>query len=253
MSLRRLPCPLHALWPLQVAGDGCSESLLMIILRLHFFCRGGLGESCLGIDGPDDSLCLGNLGCSRSGNPTCGGLSAECGASGLYSYDDLPNHSACSSGMSLIFRFRFDQADDVSTGLCDPETLICSHSTLRYQSPQLTLTGNSRRPTWKTTPTENAFTCAPGETICPISSPRAASSGFEFACVQTASSTSHCGGCATSEEFIGAGFDRSGVDCSKLEGVESSGCVDSKCRVFSCIVGYEYRGRFNACARKKYW
>ena len=43
------------------------------------------------------------------------------------------------------------------------------------------------------------------------------------------------------------------MDCASLEGVKTSGCVEFKCRVFSCAVGYEMRGRFNACERKRYW
>lgn len=64
--------------------------------------RGGLGDSCEGAEGLDDSLCAGNLGCSPlnggTGGGVCGGIGAECLYSGNYVAGDSPNHQACVSG-----------------------------------------------------------------------------------------------------------------------------------------------------------
>lgn len=68
---------------------------------------GGLGDICEGPEGPDDSLCAGNLGCSpgaRSGRKSavCGGTGSECLYTGSYVPGSVPNHLACLSGKSLL-------------------------------------------------------------------------------------------------------------------------------------------------------
>ncbi|KAM0789648.1 hypothetical protein ACM66B_000450 [Microbotryomycetes sp. NB124-2] len=75
-------------------------------------CLGGLGDPCEGVEGADDSLCLGNLGCSLSkyGSPVCGGLGSECLYTGDYVPGDTPNNAACVSGF------------------CDKRTLRCAES-----------------------------------------------------------------------------------------------------------------------------
>ncbi|KAK4054077.1 hypothetical protein OIV83_001102 [Microbotryomycetes sp. JL201] len=84
-------------------------------------CLGGLGDPCEGVEGADDSLCLGNLGCSLSkyGSPVCGGLGAECLYTGDYVPGDTPNNAACVSGF------------------CDKRTLRCAESRrpLKEDSP----------------------------------------------------------------------------------------------------------------------
>jgi len=68
--------------------------------------RGGLGDSCEGAEGPDDSLCAGNLGCSpltdETSGAVCGGVGAECLYTGSYVPGDVPNHQACLSGEYLF-------------------------------------------------------------------------------------------------------------------------------------------------------
>jgi len=80
----------------------------------------------------------------------------------------------------------------------------------------------------------NGSSCPTGFTICPVAQP--GGKGFEMACFDTTSSATHCGGCPP----IGAGFwfgtemspvDEVGMDCTKMNGVASSDCIDSKCRV----------------------
>ncbi|ORY89660.1 hypothetical protein BCR35DRAFT_300067 [Leucosporidium creatinivorum] len=77
---------------------------------------GGLGDSCEGAEGADDSLCAGNLGCSPlegTGGAVCGGLGAECLYTGSYVPGDVPNHQACLSGH------------------CDASTLTCARAPAR--------------------------------------------------------------------------------------------------------------------------
>ncbi|GAA5859840.1 hypothetical protein JCM8547_004351 [Rhodosporidiobolus lusitaniae] len=222
-------------------------------------CMGGLGDLCEGPDGPDDSLCMGNLGCQSSrdgvlGKAVCGGSGADCSYGGAYEPGTVPNHLACVSGY------------------CNPSTLTCSTKTPpsagRPQAAFYRADGPPGRvdriPVAARPPSSSAqrpripagASCPIGFTLCPIRPNNEAEGdeeGFDFACVDTNTSLSHCGGCPS----IGAGFwgaaSEPGVDCMALEGVYSAACVDAKCRVFSCSSGFEFDRTTGECMPKKYW
>ncbi|GAA5957352.1 hypothetical protein JCM10213_003709 [Rhodosporidiobolus nylandii] len=222
-------------------------------------CIGGLGDLCEGPDGPDDSLCQGNLGCQRRtdgvlGKAVCGGSGADCSFSGAYEPGSKPNHLACQSGH------------------CDAATLTCSsppppppgRPQAPIYRPDSPFRDTQQRivrvpvppqpaPSRQRLSIPGATSCPTGFTLCPTRSPRGAASGFELVCVDATSSLTHCGGCPT----IGAGFwdedGEEGVDCMTIEGVASAACVDSKCRIFSCSAGFEFDRETGGCVRKRYW
>ncbi|GAA6005931.1 hypothetical protein JCM10207_007279 [Rhodosporidiobolus poonsookiae] len=220
-------------------------------------CTGGLGELCEGPEGPDDSLCQGNLSCQRrtdgvAGRAVCGGSGADCSFDGAYEPGLLPNNQACVSGY------------------CDARTLTCAaRPRAQPDRPQAFYRADSsnaqsrfeRVPVAPKPPSNTrqrvavplgGASCPTGFTLCPVRA-GLSSGGFEFACIDTTTSLTHCGGCPN----IGAGFwnpgDKEGVDCMAVEGVASAACVDSKCRIFSCAANYEFNLKTGGCSPKKYW
>ncbi|GAA6052079.1 hypothetical protein JCM3770_006620 [Rhodotorula araucariae] len=225
-------------------------------------CLGGLGDSCDGPDGPDDSLCAGNLGCqidAAPGKATCGGVGAECSFFGAYQASSKPNNGACLSGY------------------CDPTSLACMAkpaplksapvkpaparaapvaNTVYYEAPA------DRQQPYGAAPPLSAqrqqlsvpagATCPEGFTVCPVAR-RGSQGGYLFACFDTTTSASHCGGCPSIGDGLWNAGGEQGVDCSALPGVQSSACVDSTCRVFSCSAGYEFDRERNSCVAKRYW
>ncbi|BGP41045.1 hypothetical protein JCM10449v2_005014 [Rhodotorula kratochvilovae] len=213
---------------------------------------GGLGDSCEGPDGPDDSLCAGNLGCQMdapAGKATCGGTGADCSFFGSYQAGSKPNHGACLSSH------------------CNPASLTCmvkppparlapAADTPYYEAPV------ERQQRYRPAPpppeqrqhlsVPAGASCPEGFTVCPVAR-RSPQGGYLFACFDTTTSASHCGGCPS----IGAGFwdadGEEGEDCSAIPGVESSACVDSTCRIFSCSAGHEFDRERNTCVPKRYW
>ncbi|GAA5861261.1 hypothetical protein JCM1840_003133 [Sporobolomyces johnsonii] len=244
-------------------------------------CLGRLGDSCEGPEGNDDSLCAGNLGCQPPeegipGQAVCGGAGADCSFEGIYQATSKPNHDACVSKQ------------------CNPTTLTCTappspHLSRDVQKPL----SRDGAPSWsKSTklaaqaapraPPPSAqqerilsvplqftlpegATCPTGFTVCPI--PRSGGS-YDFACYDTTTSVTHCGGCPG----IGAGFwpgtgsgsgagamrrdetlANEGVDCLAIQGVASAACVDSKCRIFACSPNYVFDLGKGGCVPKRYW
>ncbi|GAA5906017.1 hypothetical protein JCM5296_005683 [Sporobolomyces johnsonii] len=253
-------------------------------------CMGRLGDSCEGPEGIDDSLCAGNVGCQPPeegipGQAVCGGAGAVCSFEGIYQATSKPNHDACVSKQ------------------CDPSTLTCTAppSPLLSRDAQKPLSrgGAPSAPPWSSwsestklaaqaaqaaprTPPPSAqqerilsvplqftlpegATCPTGFTVCPI--PRSGGS-YDFACYDTTTSATHCGGCPG----IGAGFwpgtrsgsgagatrrdealANEGVDCMAIQGVASAACVDSKCRIFACSPNYVFDLGKGGCVPKRYW
>ncbi|GAA5976930.1 hypothetical protein JCM5350_007498 [Sporobolomyces pararoseus] len=220
-------------------------------------CVGGLGDLCEGPEGPDDTLCAGNLGCQRTtsgegivGKAVCGGSGADCSFEGAYQIGTRPNHSACISKH------------------CSARSLTCSTPNRpRPGRPQIQFDVPSN-PKLNSQPTTvqrvaskiivpTGSSCPTGFTICPVAQP--GGKGFEMACFDTTSSATHCGGCPP----IGAGFwfgqptspvdDPVGMDCTRMTGVASSDCIDGKCRVFSCSANYDFDRSTGTCKPKKYW
>ncbi|GAA5876645.1 hypothetical protein JCM16303_003612 [Sporobolomyces ruberrimus] len=222
-------------------------------------CVGGLGELCEGPDGPDDTLCAGNLGCQRTmsgegivGKAVCGGSGADCSYEGAYQIGTRPNHSACLSKH------------------CSSRSLTCStpnrprpgRPQIRFDlpsNPKLLATSSSSQRSSKVV-VPSGTSCPTGYTTCPVANP--AGKGFEMACFDVKNSATHCGGCPP----IGAGFwsgsnngrpsfmsDEVGMDCTTMVGVASSDCIDSKCRVFSCSPNYDFDRLTGVCKPKKYW
>ncbi|GAA6017102.1 hypothetical protein JCM8202_005906 [Rhodotorula sphaerocarpa] len=216
-------------------------------------CVGGLGESCEGSEGPDDSLCAGNLGCqvdaANGGAAVCGGPGADCSFSANYESSSRPNHLACVSGY------------------CHPATLSCAIRPLdamaRVPAEQRPLSRDgplsaevadatrnaSRR---KALPLPNGSACPTGFSACPVA--RKNSPGdYLFACFDFLSSETHCGGC----HDVGAGYfmehGSPGVDCTTLPGVASSACVDGKCRIMSCSDGHTFDRGSGICVPLRYW
>lgn len=219
--------------------------------------RGGLGDPCEGSDGPDDSLCAGNLGCQvdvtgggdaggEAARYVCGGAGADCSFSGNYESSSRPNHLACVSGAfaSLLppCSHHLTSPNPIA-GWCNPSSLSCdtrSQSVMaRVQSDQRVYRGvrgddgaedaaqhASRR---KSIPLPNGSACPAGFSACPI--PRKNSpSDYLFACFDFLSSETHCGGC----HDVGAGFwqeRQPGVDCTQLPGVASASCVNGQCQI----------------------
>jgi len=58
--------------------------------------------------------------------------------------------------------------------------------------------------------------------------------GTQSSCLDTTVTAQNCGGCVTNAD----GSKGDGKDCGKLDGAESSECVDSKCLATSCDEGY---------------
>ncbi|GAA6012877.1 hypothetical protein JCM11491_006209 [Sporobolomyces phaffii] len=214
-------------------------------------CVGGLGDLCEGPDGPDDTLCAGNLGCQRTtsgqgiiGKAVCGGSGADCSFEGAYQIGTKPNHSACLSKH------------------CSSRSLTCStpnrprpgRPQIRFDVPPPSSTTTQR--TSKIV-VPSGSSCPTGFTVCPVARP--GGKGFEMACFDVATSATHCGGCPA----IGAGFwagartspfdDAAGTDCTAMVGVASSDCIDAKCRVFSCSPNYDFDRSTGTCKPKKYW
>ncbi|KAI5477850.1 hypothetical protein MNV49_005835 [Pseudohyphozyma bogoriensis] len=50
-----------------------------------------------------------------------------------------------------------------------------------------------------------------------------------------------CGGCAAD----------GGVDCTAIPGVESVGCVDGVCEIWSCAEGFSWDGKTAECVQKR--
>ncbi|GAA5823929.1 hypothetical protein JCM5353_007340 [Sporobolomyces roseus] len=219
-------------------------------------CVGGLGDLCEGIDGPDDTLCAGNLGCQRTtsgegivGKAVCGGSGADCSFEGVYQIGTKPNHSACLSKH------------------CSSRSLTCTtpnrprpgRPQIRFENPKLsspsssTSSSSNQRTSKIIVPSGSS--CPTGFNICPVARP-GLDRGYEMACFDLKSSATHCGGCSTVSGFWGGrpmDSDEVGTDCTKLIGVESSDCVDSKCRIFSCSPNYDFDRSTGTCQPKKYW
>ncbi|GAA6043752.1 hypothetical protein JCM8097_006653 [Rhodosporidiobolus ruineniae] len=226
-------------------------------------CIGGLGDLCEGPDGPEDALCMGNLQCQKRedgvlGKARCGGSGAACSFQGAYEPSSRPNHQACMSGY------------------CSPSSLTCvsrpptipgrpQGAFYRADNSAQSQQRLERLPLPPVQPASArqrlslpaGASCPIGFSICPMQPRRGsgAGGGFEFACFDTQTSITHCGGCPN----IGAGFwgadgeEKEGVDCTKMEGVASAACVDARCRVFSCSPNYEFDRENGACVRKRYW
>ncbi|GAA5935469.1 uncharacterized protein JCM15063_001046 [Sporobolomyces koalae] len=234
------------------ADNQCDFGQCTGTLESPGICVGGLGDLCEGPDGPDDTLCAGNLGCQRTsqgegivGKAVCGGSGADCSYEGAYQIGTKPNHSACLSKH------------------CSSRSLTCTTPNRpRPGRPQIRFDV----PVPKSAPTSSqqnskivipsVSSCPSGFTICPVARP-GLDKGYEMACFNTVNSATHCGGCPP----IGAGFwsgksagyEEQGVDCTALSGVLSSDCVDSKCRIFSCSPNYDFDRKTGTCQPKKYW
>ncbi|GAA5943474.1 hypothetical protein JCM1841_003057 [Sporobolomyces salmonicolor] len=250
-------------------------------------CLGGLGDSCEGPDGIDDSLCAGNLGCQPPeqgipGQAVCGGAGADCSFEGIYQATSKPNHDACVSNQ------------------CNSSTLTCtsppspppsrdaqkppSRGRAQAAAPPSSSWSNSAKLAAQAAPRAprpaaqqerfpslspqftlpEGATCPTGFTVCPIArrgggSGAHPSNGYDFACYDTTTSATHCGGCPG----IGAGFwpgagatmhdEAEGVDCMAIQGVASAACVDSKCRIFACSPNYVFDLGKGGCVPKRYW
>ncbi|GAA5890671.1 hypothetical protein JCM6882_000619 [Rhodosporidiobolus microsporus] len=221
-------------------------------------CIGGLGDLCEGPNGPDDSLCMGNLGCQRRtdgvlGKARCGGSGADCSYNGAYEQGTRPNHQACMSGhcstSTLTCSTKNAPPPGRPMGRPDSGPQSGQQRIDRIPRPGDGSSGRQRA----AIPEPAGQTCPTGFTLCPTRARRGEGGGFEFACVDTKTSLTHCGGCPS----IGAGFwdedGEAGVNCMKVEGVASAACVDSTCRIFSCDAGYEFDRATGGCAQKKYW
>ncbi|GAA5913333.1 hypothetical protein JCM8208_005212 [Rhodotorula glutinis] len=211
-------------------------------------CVGGLGDPCDGPDGPDDSLCGGNLGCqpdALQGRATCGGEGADCSFFGSYQSGSKPNHGACSSG------------------LCSPTSLTCESDLPPLAppaAPYMDSVNGRQQPYRLSGPSRQerlsiplGASCPEGSTVCPVAR-RAPQGGYLFACFDTKSSATHCGGCPSVGQ--GAFWDsraEHGVDCTALPGVQSSTCAQSKCQILSCSAGYVLDDKRGSCVPKKYW
>ncbi|GAA5988110.1 hypothetical protein JCM10908_002066 [Rhodotorula pacifica] len=210
-------------------------------------CVGGLGDPCEGPEGPDDSLCAGNLGCqvddAVDGPPRCGGPSADCSFSGNYEASSRPNHQACMSN--------YCSPVTLSCGERPPETMARVPADQRFitaPNPAEATAHNSRR---KSVPLPDGSACPVGFSACPV--PRKNSpNDYLFACFDFLSSDTHCGGC----HDIGAGLWQEqsvGVDCTALPGVAASSCVDGHCRIMSCSDGHEFDRGLGICVPMRYW
>ncbi|GJN91400.1 hypothetical protein Rhopal_004421-T1 [Rhodotorula paludigena] len=196
-------------------------------------CNGGLGDSCEGPDGPDDSLCAGNLGCqvdAVKGKAVCGGLGADCSFSGSYQPAASPNNGAC------------------LTNYCNPATLTCGTKPKNRRPRPVAIAGplyeveaQQQRYRPAASSDEGApraprpavpagASCPVGFNVCPITR-KGSQSGFILACFDTSSSATHCGGCTGANADEWNAEEVQGVDCTALPGVASSACVDSTCRI----------------------
>ncbi|CDR41501.1 RHTO0S06e02410g1_1 [Rhodotorula toruloides] len=220
-------------------------------------CIGGLGDSCEGPGGPDDSLCAGNLGCQVEGavgKAVCGGQGADCSFHGSYKPSTKPNHHACLSGF------------------CNPQSLTCSTKVLdsaqelkaqpavqlpppRQQqrfSPDSDNEGPAHR---RRVALPAGATCPQGFSVCPVSRRRGDQEKHYLACFDTTSSATQCGGCSNSDGGL-RGQAPEGIDCTALPGVANGGsaaCIESKCRIFSCAPGYDFEQEEGACVLQRYW
>ncbi|GAA5829152.1 hypothetical protein JCM3766R1_000996 [Sporobolomyces carnicolor] len=211
-------------------------------------CVGGLGELCEGPDGPDDTLCAGNLGCQRTtsegivGKAVCGGSGADCSFEGAYQIGTRPNHSACISKHCSAKSLTCSTPNRPSPGR--PQIHFDTPSNPKNPAP-----ASMQRTSKIVIPSGSS--CPTGFTVCPVA--KSDGKGFEMACFDITNSATHCGGCPS----IGAGFwpveNVGGRDCTAMTGVASSDCIDSRCRVFSCSPNYDFDRYTGTCKPKKYW
>ncbi|GAA5879869.1 hypothetical protein JCM8547_006221 [Rhodosporidiobolus lusitaniae] len=99
--------------------------------------------------------------------------------------------------------------------------------------------------------------CPGSETACPIAGSSTFDAALEhhfsneqglfgapggYECLDTTSAIDSCGGCASTGE---------GKNCQMIRGVQSAGCEDSQCRVFSCVAGWKPSLDGTKCVRVK--
>ncbi|GAA5971091.1 hypothetical protein JCM8115_003059, partial [Rhodotorula mucilaginosa] len=210
-------------------------------------CVGGLGDPCEGPEGPDDSLCAGNLGCQLDdivdGPPRCGGPSADCSFSGNYESSSRPNHQACMSN--------YCSPNTLSCGVRPADSMARVTVDQRIYPEASTADAAGHASHRKSVPLPNGSACPVGFSACPIARNNSPDD-FLFACFDFLSSETHCGGC----HDVGAGFwmeASAGVDCTSLPGVSASSCVDGKCQVLSCSDGHEFDRDLGICVPMRYW
>ena len=126
---------------------------------------------------------------------------------------------------------------------CSSRSLTCTtpnrprpgRPQIRFENPKYSSSSPSSSSNQRTSKivVPSGSSCPTGFNICPVARP-GLDRGYEMACFDLKSSATHCGGCSTVSGFWGGrpmDSDEVGTDCTKLVGVASSDCVDSKCRI----------------------
>lgn len=153
-------------------------------------------------------FCLGPAG--ELGDGTCGGIGAECDVTGDYEYDASGNDQACASGS------------------CDASTFMCVAAAAAAPGASQA----ARRERRHQLLARKGQVCAIGHSACQID-------GLGYECVDTTSSLERCGGCGAQD---------GGVDCSTITGAVGVECVNAKCVVSSCSLGFMLDEATGACA-----
>lgn len=227
---------------------------------LYYTLSGGLGDSCEGPGGPDDSLCAGNLGCQAvgaAGKAVCGGEGADCSFYGSYKPSTKPNHHACLSGAfkrAVASVCRLTERCIIGTGFCDPRSLTCSTRVLdspqgpkaqqlvqlppRQQQRFDLAPGNEGPARRRRVALPAGATCPQGFSVCSVARRRGDEEKQYLACFDTTSSVTQCGGCSTGGEGW-PGQEPTGTDCTTLPGVANGGsaaCIEARCRICKSIL-----------------
>ncbi|GAA6008257.1 hypothetical protein JCM10207_000056 [Rhodosporidiobolus poonsookiae] len=202
-------------------------------------CQGGFGQSCSN----SDTNCLGFLYCqtpdfSQSSSDTCGGQGAFCQdyTQGDSSLTNAQNYAvfnqfcasgycsflggACSTHVALGGDCSGDPDFACADGLTCNASFVCE--TAAVPSGARTRARRDHR----------RSLCPANHSACAVEGAR---KGFE--CIDVTSNLEQCGACASA----------GGVDCTALPGVESVGCIQGQCEIWSCATGYTWDAESQSC------
>ncbi|GAA5981587.1 hypothetical protein JCM11641_004106 [Rhodosporidiobolus odoratus] len=209
-------------------------------------CQGGFLQACAG----EDNNCLGYLYClagdyTQTDANVCGGFGSYCQdytqgdltASNDVNYDTFNQFCAsgyCNFGTAncdVHFTLGQDCSTDVdygcATGLtCDQSTFTCVTA-----AAQPSARARSRRSAMM------QLNYGRRHSVCPRPQSACAVVGGGFECVDTSSDLEQCGACAN----------QGGVDCTALEGVESTGCIAGICEIWACAEGFGLDASSQSC------
>ncbi|KAI5480623.1 hypothetical protein MNV49_000319 [Pseudohyphozyma bogoriensis] len=169
---------------------------------------GGYCAGALGSDCSADSDCSGNLYCTDQAGDINAHVPPTCGGGVASGELGATCDDGCNGGDYLC-----------SEGTCDPTTLSCI-STLSASARARARRDNTPR----------GSRCPASHSACPLP-------GAGFECIDTATNVEQCGACAS----------QGGINCAEIPGVESVGCVDGQCEIWSCAETHVWDASSASC------